>query len=572
MTSAGLGKLHLLILDKYERNDEVTDASFVSLAVQLHNEGAIDLFAALSPEALGSIGGFSFFTLQQFYCTAIPRMETEPKPLMTAVSRLVKAGGEDMAANYPNGAYRDWCSAKPERPRLVLKLIDAGDEEAKAYLSLTLEAGAIFDIHDYMSKSIAYLQKERQLQLGAMTALARFKSANETELARAAFNAMETLLSGEDDDMVRTHVLAAIVGLYIQSPIELHDAALNLATRAVEHRNDGVLHRCAMSLFSDGKHLSEALIKLLLTALQAINPLNKGTLNLLDDALAALLKLGHRQHVSEFLKTIFVNYPDSLSFKQFDSVARTLTTSESALGDDMTVRWFMTGNTSLASNISELMGSVGREPKIFAIDIQTYSLSEAESIFLARKAVGWLFFHPITAASLIICVLRTVEGEAAKTIGDLLFEPLLLNYSGELKEYLESCITLPHDNATPELRRAIDRLDSYLDDLRTVGWIKELAPSEHERFIEQQLHNEKMLEIQKNTEQESILLSIVSKSIILHGNGSVGYRRGADGKLHRYAMKMTNFSTTWEFPRLQTLDPFGLDIQIRRLRAERPPS
>jgi hypothetical protein len=229
----------------------------------------------------------------------------------------------------------------------------------------------------------------------------------------------------------------------------------------------------------------------------------------------------------------------------------------------------MSGETSLAAAISDLIGSSGREPATFDVDIKTYSLSDSEAIFLARKAVGWFFFRPITAASLIICILRTVKGETADAIGDLLFEPLLLNYSGELRQYLEKKSKEPRDKAKPQVLRAIGKLETYMNGLKAVGFVNELEPSERERLIEQQQYNERMRQIQKQAEESSALFSLVSKSILLHGNGSISYIRGVDGELHRNTMKMGGFTTTWEAPRLQAIDPFGLDMQLRQFRGER---
>jgi hypothetical protein len=65
---ASKGTLHRLILDTYERGHDGEDAAFVADAVDLHNNGAIDLLASLSPMALEASKGFHFFTLQQFYC------------------------------------------------------------------------------------------------------------------------------------------------------------------------------------------------------------------------------------------------------------------------------------------------------------------------------------------------------------------------------------------------------------------------------------------------------------------------------------------------------------------------
>ena len=568
INQASGGTLHRFIVDNYERGNDADDAAFVTLAVDLHNNGTLDLLGVLTAEALEEAKGFQFFTLQQFYCSAITRLEVEPKPLMVAVSALVTAGGDDGAAYQPNTAYRDWCAAQPDRPTLALALIEAGDADAKDYLSLTLEAGAKLDLRNYMECAIAFVRNAPELRMGALTALSRIESGTAIDLARKALASLGELVVSETDDLIRTHILAATLGLYAQSPKKLHKKALVLMSKAVELYGERVLHHCASALFSHREHLSDAMLEVLLEALEDVKPSNHGSIKSVDVGLSQLVKMGKGQRVSEFLEAIFQANPDTLSFKQFDSVGHALTTKDRALAEDMAVRWLMSGNQELASHMSTLLGGSAREPTIFEVDISTYALSDNEALFLARKAVGWFFFHPITAASLIICVLRSVKSAMAETIGDLLFEPLLLNYSGELRDHLSARVKGPKDRAKPHIHRAVAKLDAYLDDLRAVGFVKELEPSERERLIERKQQSERMRQIQKQAEQSSVLMSLISKSIILHGNGSISYQRGADGKLHRHAMKMGGFSTSWEAPRLQAIDPFGVEMQLRQLRSE----
>lgn len=563
------GTLHRLILDKYERGRDSDDAAFVNLAVDLHNDNAIDLFALLTPTVLDEAKGFHFFTLQQFFCTAIPRLEADLKQLMRGISALVKAAGEDLMAYAPNTAYRDWCSGDAGHPAAALVLIDAGDVDAKDYLSLTLEAGAKLDLRTYMARAIAYVCDVPELRMGALTALARIDCSSALDLAIEALDLLTELVGTETDDVIRTHIVAATIGLHSRAPKKLHRKALALLAMSVELRGDHVLHRCAVILSSEREHLSDEMVELLLSVLEDVNATNLGTINSLDVGLSHLVKAGKGARVSDFLEVVFQAHPNVLGFKQFDSVGHTLTSTNRALAEDMTVRWLMSGNQALAEQISSLLGGTTREPAIFEVDIKPYALSHNEALFLARKAVGWFFFHPITAASLIICILRSVNGETAETIGDLLFEPLLLNYSGELRDHLAARVKGPRHTGKPHIRAALAKLDAYLDDLRSVGFLAELKPSERERLIEHKQQSERMRQINKQAEEMSVLLSMVSKSIILHGNGSVGYRRGADGQLHRHAMKMGGFSTSWEAPRLTAIDPFGIDMQLRQFRAER---
>jgi hypothetical protein len=490
------GTLHRLILDTYERGHDSDDAAFVTMAVDLHNEGAFDLLMILTPDVLEEVKGFHFFTLQQFYCSAIPRLEADPKSLMVAISALVKAAGEDMMAYAPNTAYRDWCAVSDDRPVAALVLIEAGDTEAKDYLSLTLEAGAKLDLRSYMERAIAYVRDVPELRMGAMTALARIDCSAAIDLAREALALLAGLVSTETDDLIRTHILAATLGVFSRAPKKLHKQALALLAKSIELRGDHVLHRCAVALSSEREHLSDEMVAQLLSALEDVKPTNLGTINSLDVGLSQLVKAGKGSRVSEFLETVFKAHPNALSFKQFDSVGHSLTTPSRTLAEDMTVRWLMSGNQALAEHISSLMGGSTREPAIFEVDIKPYALRDNEALFLARKAVGWFFFHPITAASLIICILRSVKDEIAETIADLLFEPLLLNYSGELRDHLAARKKGPRDSAKPHIRAALAKLDTYLDGLRSVGFLAELKPSERERLIE---HSNRVNECARST-------------------------------------------------------------------------
>ena len=70
-------------------------------------------------------------------------------------------------------------------------------------------------------------------------------------------------------------------------------------------------------------------------------------------------------------------------------------------------------------------------------------------------------------------------------------------------------------------------------------------------------------------EKKSVLLSIVSRSVLLYGNRSISYFEGPDGKSQRNEMKLHSFSHSIESPRLDILEPFDLDYTLRVFRAMR---
>ena len=198
-------------------------------------------------------------------------------------------------------------------------------------------------------------------------------------------------------------------------------------------------------------------------------------------SLSQLVKAGKGQRVSGFLEAIFQANPDTLSFKQFDSVGHALTSKDRALAEDMAVRWLMSGNQEVCITHLIAVGRLGTRADHFrGRYLPLYALSDNEALFFWHaKRSAFSFFHQITAASLIICILRTVKGDIAEIIGDLLFEPLLLNYSGELRDHLTMSAskarrTVPNPICAVRWRS----WTAYLNDLRAVGFVNELEPSE----------------------------------------------------------------------------------------------
>ena len=78
-----------------------------------------------------------------------------------------------------------------------------------------------------------------------------------------------------------------------------------------------------------------------------------------------------------------------------------------------------------------------------------------------------------------------------------------------------------------------------------------------------------MREAQKEAEKKSVFLNLVKRSIILYGKRSITYIEGPGGERRRVEMELKPHSISIEYPRLDVIDPFGLDYKLRVFRAER---
>jgi hypothetical protein len=198
---------------------------------------------------------------------------------------------------------------------------------------------------------------------------------------------------------------------------------------------------------------------------------------------------------------------------------------------------------------------------------QVAGLSSKEKLFLCRKAIGYLFVHPILAVSVLVSVLRTdLETESATEVRSLLFDPLLLNYEGSVKELLQ---TITQEDAShPHVATVLDENQRYLEGLHTTGVIKEIEPTEHQRQIEMLRYSDQARQMHKDAMKKSILSDLVSRSVVLYGRRTLAYLEGPGGKRSPFEMDLNKHGMSFELPRMDIIDPVGLDFMIRVFRAE----
>ena len=233
-------------------------------------------------------------------------------------------------------------------------------------------------------------------------------------------------------------------------------------------------------------------------------------------------------------------------------------------------RWFLRGDRILCEGILAVVNKSHDHSMLLKIDLsELVSIDQLHIVFLARKAIGYLFFKPVTAASVIISLMHnTNEDETLHQLGTLFFDPLLLNFPGKVKDYLMQKAESESGKTKTTIETALKTFDEYLDDLKSTGVIPELHPTQTQRDAHRRHFTRLMSESFKEAEKKSVLLSLVSKSVLLYGRKSINYVYGPDGKSNRMEIPLHSHYTEMEIPRLENIDHFGLDYMIRIFRAE----
>ena len=450
---------------------------FIQRCVALHNSGNIDLVSLPSQPAFADATGHAFFTVQHFYCEAIPKLTANLTALMECCRILIEQAGEDLAATQPNGAFRTWSQNNPDEGAAIVREARGGDQLAKRFVTFALQAAN--DVHSATDFVRSYFDDRR---LSGMTALAGMTFAD-TPAAQEAIAVLEALAADGGDDHVRANALLAAFGV-----LEKHDdpeTARRLIEAAAVEPGPATLHSLAQIVWLHHALLNDEALRAALIALEAVNPEHLGTVRTLDMGLRQLLGTKSEAPVLDFLTAKLRD--GKLTVKNFETTAQELTREDPQRLYELIVRWFLSGSIELCSNVSQLVGI--DKKRAFDTTVRPLRLPAVQQIFLCRKAIGFLFIKPVICCSILVSVLRAGDRDVEGPVTELLFDPILLSYGGDAKEYLKRIPAT--DPAYGPIQKALAKDRDFYAGLEATGTIKELHPSEYQRdVVRQRSHNE----------------------------------------------------------------------------------
>ena len=137
----------------------------------------------------------------------------------------------------------------------------------------------------------------------------------------------------------------------------------------------------------------------------------------------------------------------------------------------------------------------------------------------------------------------------------------------------EALSQLPKDDpAKPWVDAALAENERYLNALKAMPDIPELTPADQHRRIQHLHHVDQMQAAHKAARAQSVFFNLVHHSTMLYGIRSLIYVEDLDGGPRRpMEMELGTHSVTMTLPRLDMLDPIGLQLMLVRFRGEARP-
>lgn len=529
----------------------------------LATAGGIDLLSLIESGAVAAYSPTDFFTIQHFFTVALPDLD-EPVPrMLAAVEALVKQGGADLAANRPNGALKEWLRKDSGRAEAIVTLATAGDAVAAANLTFALE------VLGDPARARAFLGSiDMRIRASGLTALSRMADPDPASRLESIRLIGQALGDG-DDEMLCANAIVAVLAIAGQDSASEAEPGVAVLRAAVGTRGDGVLNRAANALWANDAAVRPQILAVLLDALEDVNPKHKGTLDELDLGLKAALDAGRGTEVLDFLAALLVKNRGQLEVGVFHSVWNTLVFGPHDALSRWIVAWLLSGETALGAALTEVLSQVERGGTALSLDRTALPSSAAELGYLSRKAVGWFMLQPHLATAVLIAVLGVCDVETARSVAGLLAHPILRNYP-DMREALSAIPAA--DPAKRWTDAATKASEHYLAALQAMPDIPELRPSEHNRRIHHLHQADEMSAAHKAAQAKSVFMSLVRRSTLLYGVRSLTYVEDLDGGERRpLEMELGKHEFSMTLPRLDMLDPIGLQLMLIQLRGEPRP-
>lgn len=538
--------------------------------VALHNEGLINVVGVFESLINNQSNGSDFFLIRHVFEEALPSLDAPVLSVMRCILQLYRNAGQDLAAGTIISKYVDFCAHQPSRPREALTEIEAYPDEFADLLTATLSAGFRVDNPYFLEQAIRLCEDENiELKRGAVFSLGNLNLQTGNAMSDSAITALERSSMVETDDQILARLVKSAFMLLQQDKAQEQRIATLFAT-AVAKGGEYTLYAASEIFGFHTNELPAPLLEVLLVHLAHVSPTNKGTLNNVDYGIAHLLKNGTTERPIQFLEDLLLAYPNDLTMEVFDDTAREILGNKALISKVLT-RWFLRGDRVLCDGVRIIVSSHHHDGLPLGIDpSELKSADSVHVVFLARKAIGYLFMQQICATSVLTSLMRyTSDDETLKALGELLFDPLLLSYTGKAREYIMQQSGVESGKVKVVMDNTLKAIDDYLVDLRSVGNLAALHPSEAQREAYHRHFSRQMAESYKAAEAQSVFLQFVSKSVLLYGRKSINYVYGTDGQSHRMETPLRSHGTEMEFPRMENINPFGLDYMLRVFRNER---
>ncbi|GLR09087.1 hypothetical protein COO59_02650 [Mixta theicola] len=545
----------------YVKEIHSEEKALIKAISELHNLRKIDFVKIMSNIDKKTCRS-NFFTILRVFVEVLPSLNAKTEDVLNCLAHLKQQADGDLSFFEVHGAFERFCSMEAHRPKAGVEYILTQSELNlyAPFLSnsiLAYDTDNVADAIKITKTLIANSNEAVRTQAYFILGKLGFDESQDVQIWEIL---RESILS-EHDSGCCASILRAILLFGEKAPsrwIEIEDLIIKLD----EKNSPEVLYEISKLISFQNLDLPESVLNVLVKQLAKVSPEHVGIINNIDHLLVRLINRGLHPLTEELLESII---SVGVNFKTLDYFSRILLTKHQKFSNHIITKWFLDGNAMLCRNVLNLIESAADEgvnlkAEEFLLD------NEEKKIFVSRKAVGWLFTQPTATANFILSVSKTASTTTILELENILYDPLLISYPGELKPFFQSCIETKFQKNL--CQRLLEKLEKHHMDLEKISGLNELkSPSENLTAYWKEF-SKSMQNAHEEASKKSFISKIAATQRILYGNSSIYYQHQLDGKKVRQEAQMHTFSNSTEMPRLNTLDPVSLEYFLISCRCE----
>ncbi len=548
----------------YEDTDQLAD-----VLAELHDDGRLDVLEVFRSDELPSADP-TFFRLQHAFCLTLLRIRCSVAEAATTCQVLFERGGDDLAAGLVYDALHEWLQLSHHRVEEGLTLVRQDLDNQTGITRHVLVAGAAHDPERYAEEALD-LSRQRQphIRQDALAALGQMAPEDGDGILDRITERLDEVIESPDSEHDAAIAIRAALQLFDRFGERLVRVVEPLLVKACSDPAPITRHAIAAGLLRGHDSYSEAMIDASFSAIQHADRGAPATIQFIDSILGKWDLDGDRQRVLRLLRHLLGNGDEAIDLEALGSFQRKLTNGSGDLLGWYVVSLLLTGDTRLSLAAQGLLPQK-EAPAGLDIDLTAFALDSAWVPFLARKILGYCLVKRAGASALLLSCLRAASSENRADLETLVLSYFLINYPAEI-EWFEASVS-PNDPAEESVQRLSSSLARYLEGLRRTGFCAAFQPSARELLLQGERQADLARTIWEEAKKRSVMYQLVPTSVLLYGSSSVYYvYAGKDSDPQRKEMSLASHQQEIDIPRLEVLDPVGLQFAIVRFRLEGPP-
>ncbi|MDO6591770.1 hypothetical protein DS901_16595 [Loktanella sp. D2R18] len=518
---------------------------------ELHNSGEITLLSNDNLAAIRRLEHNEFWMIFGALSDAIEHVVDDYPAVQQFAECLVEKAGNDGASNTPFVSFVRWCEKHPSQAIRIMKGAKDGQENCQRSCVFALQG-----LNDF-GRLVDFLADSRaEIRSIGFRALGRLKNLTSQDDQTGIDACLSEILSSSSGD-ARNAAIEAVFRIWDKETDKKKYRQDEVLMSLLAKPSDEDLVRLCAMLFYHKNASTGKTISAVLSRSQSISSGFETASHWIESALTWKDVRWSFKEVVAFMEAMVPHFEQPVKSKQFHSFCEWVW-EEPANASYLFARWLYSGDFSLCSFLAEMV-SGGDKGAALSLLPQDLPSEAVDQVFLARKCIGFLWLHEVTAASILLSLIEHGHPDAVPEIEELLWKPLLLSYSSELRPYLGQQAS----SASPTVAKASQELmakhAAYIEGLEQAQDLSELEPSNEARRAAAIKDHQRNTDIQKQARKMSVFGDMFHTATMLYGRKSFSLVTGGDGKKFPNITPLSEHSYSFEFPRLSVVDPVGFN-------------